>query len=239
MSYEAGDIKVFNPNKEISKEITLEILIRHRDALKQARTGELIGIPIEKQKDNDRKMNQARALSLIIASQREMITVSRPIVYFTSFSKWTKKNKKSLEKILKNPSETETESEKIEAKLDEMDIEKPQDENEGFKTEVNDYNKLLSWLGFLKECETALINADKTKNKDDDFLIVRQDSSDGKEIHELTPNFYEMLDDLELSYEQIYLIMLVNKIVSAGIEEDDERTYKELEEEAIKRVTEA
>jgi len=71
--YEPGDLKVFNPNKEISKEITLEILIRHRDALKQARTGELVGIPISDLKDNDRKMNQVRALNLIIAAQREMI----------------------------------------------------------------------------------------------------------------------------------------------------------------------
>jgi len=48
-----------------------------------------------------------------------------------------------------------------------------------------------------------------------------------------------MLDDLEESYEQIYLLMLTNKIVSAGIEEDEELSYKEKEEEAIKRVVEA
>ena len=55
--FEAGDIRVFNPNKEISKEITLEILIRHRDALKQARTGELVGVPMEQLDDNLRKFN--------------------------------------------------------------------------------------------------------------------------------------------------------------------------------------
>jgi hypothetical protein len=48
-----------------------------------------------------------------------------------------------------------------------------------------------------------------------------------------------MLDDLEQSYEQIYLLMLTNKIVSSGIEEDEELSYKEKEEEAIKRVVEA
>ena len=48
-----------------------------------------------------------------------------------------------------------------------------------------------------------------------------------------------MLDDLESSYEQIYLIMLTNKIVSAGIEEDEELSYKEKEAEMIKRVVEA
>ena len=91
MVYEPGDIKVFNPNKEIAKEITLEILIRHRDSLKQARTGEIPGITMDKIADNDRKMNQARALNLIISAQREMITASRPIIKFTSMQKWKKK----------------------------------------------------------------------------------------------------------------------------------------------------
>ncbi len=33
--------------------------------------------------------------------------------------------------------------------------------------------------------------------------------------------------------------MLVNKIVSSGIEEDEEKSYKEKEQEAIRRVVEA
>jgi hypothetical protein len=41
---------------------------------------------------------------------------------------------------------------------------------------------------------------------------------------------------LESSYEQIYLLMLTNKIVSAGIEEDEEMTYKEKEQEAVRRM---
>jgi len=48
-----------------------------------------------------------------------------------------------------------------------------------------------------------------------------------------------MLDDLESSYEQIYLLMLTNKIVSAGIEESEELSYKEQEDELIRRVVEA
>ena len=48
-----------------------------------------------------------------------------------------------------------------------------------------------------------------------------------------------MLDDLETTYEKIYLLMLTNKIVSAGIEEDEELSYKELEDEAIRRIAEA
>jgi len=68
-------------------------------------------------------------------------------------------------------------------------------------------------------------------------MLIRQ-TPEG-EIYELTPNFYEMLEDLEASYEQIYLLMLTNKIVSAGIEEDEELSYKEKEQEAIRRLVEA
>jgi hypothetical protein len=208
--YEPGDIKVFNPNKEISKEITLEILIRHRDALKQARTGELPGVSMEQIRDNDRKINQARALNLIISAQREMITASRPIVFYTSTQKWKKKHK-SEEDIRNNP----------------------------FAKEDNDYNNLMKWLDFLRSCEQAIIQADKSKSLNDDFMITKVDGSSGEEKNELTDNFYEMIEDLESSYEQIYLLMLTNKIVSAGIEEDEEMEYKEKEAEAIRRIVEA
>lgn len=208
--YEPGEIKVFNPSKEISREITLEILIRHRDALKQARTGELLTFNNEPSKldYNMRKMNQVKALNLIIAAQREMVTISRPIIYFRSIQTWKKKYKEEGEQ-----------------------------KNNPFIKEENDYNNLLSWLEFLKACENAIFEAEKTKKMEDDFLIIKQ-NSDG-EKYELTRNFHEMLDDLESSYEQIHLLMLTNKIVSAGIEEDEEMSYKEKEDEAIRRVVEA
>lgn len=199
------DLKVFNPNKEISIEITLEILIRHRDALKQARTGELRGVSIDKLSDNERKLNQVKALSLIISAQREMITASRPIIYFRSTKKWERQNR-DMEEDKKIP----------------------------FEKDENDYNKMIEWLDFLKKCEEDLLKAEKTRRLDDDFLI-KKSTSEG-EIYELTTNFREMLEDLEHSYEQIYLLMLINKIVSAGIEEDEYQTHQELAEEARRRI---
>lgn len=207
MTTEPGDIKVFNPNKEISKEITLEILIRHRDALKQARTGELVGIKPEEITHTDKKMNQVRALNLIISAQREMITISRPIMFFRSTKKWKKKHKEEERK--KHP----------------------------FNKEENDYNKIRGWLDFLGGCAGAIMEAEKSKTLDDDFLLKKQDHTG--EFFELTNNFYEMVEALESSYEQIYLLMLINKIVSAGIEDDEEQTYKDKEKEAIGRVVEA
>lgn len=203
--FEPGEVKTFNPAKEISKEITLEILIRHRDALKQARNGELVGVTMDKIDDNARKLNQVKALNLIVSAQREMVTISRPIIWFRATQKWKKTQK-----------------------TEEDQKEKPFDKDE------NDYNRLIEWLNFLRDCEKAILNAERTKSRDDDFMVVRQ-KTDG-DVNELTPNFYDMVDDLESSYEQIYLLMLTNKIVSAGIEEDEYLTHEELAEEARKRI---
>ncbi len=209
-----GEIRVFNPNKEISREITLEVLIRHRNSMKQARTGELPDGTVEELDDNNRMFNRVRALNLIIASQREMISISRPIVIFRS--------KKQYEKHLR--------------KLQGKKGEDPKKEKfEDFKC---DYNTLIQeHLELLKACERDIIEAEKSKTLDDDFIKEYEEYS-GKRLR-LTENFYEMLEELEGSYEQIYLMMLTNKIVSSGIEDDEEKTYKEKEEEAIRRVVEA
>lgn len=208
MAFEDGELKIFNPSKEISKEITLEILTRHRDALKQARTGEQKGIPIEQVSDNARRLHQVRALKLIISAQREMITISRPIIFFRA----NKEHEKDMR--------SKKEEEKIK-----------------FEEHENDYNELLRWLEFLKSCEQAIQEADIKRNKELDFLRIRN-THEG-DIYELTANFHEMVDDLESSYEKIYLLMLQNKIVSAGVEEDEELSYKEKEAEAIRRIVEA
>jgi hypothetical protein len=205
---EEGDLRIFNPDKEISKEITLEILIRHRDAMKQARTGQIPNVEMVKLEDNDRKFNQVRALNLIISSQMEMVTISRPIIYFRSLQKW-KKSFKSDEDKEKYP----------------------------FEKYDCDYNKLMNFLELLRACEKDILEAERTKNLKDDF-ILKKELTEGDKF-ELTTNFYDMLNELEYAYEQIYLLMLTNKIVSAGIEEDEELTYKEKEAEAIRRVVEA
>ena len=159
--YEPGDLKVFNPNKEISREIILEVLIRHRDALKQARTGEIVGTPMDKIEDNQRKINQVRGLNLIISAQREMITISRPIIFFKSMQKW-KKDYKTEKK----------------------------EEIPPFEKEDNDYNQLMYWLDFLKDCEDAIIKAERTKRLDDDYLWDKQTNDD--DINELTRNILDM-----------------------------------------------
>ena len=148
-------------------------------------------------------MNQVKALNYIVSAQREMITVSRPIINFRSMQKW-KKSQRNLK-----------EEDKV-----------------TFTEHKNDYNDMLVILETLRACEQDIIEADRTKRLDDDFILEKEDNL-GEKKFELTSNFFEMLDELENTYETIYLLMLVNKIVSAGIEEDDESTYKE----KIKKLT--
>lgn len=216
MAWEAGEVKTYNPQQQIATEIILEVLTRHRDAFKQARTGELVEKSVEQLSDNGRRKNKVRALSLIIAAQREMITISRPIVRHQSLQKWKKKYK-SDEDREKHPFEEEQDKDLINM--------------------VYDYWKIRFWLKFLEYLEESIIEAEKSRTLDDDFMIEKD--IDGAKVIELTANFYNMLQDLEESYESIYSIMLTNKIVSAGVEEDEEATYKELEAEAKRRILEA
>jgi|AntAceMinimDraft_7_1070363.scaffolds.fasta_scaffold01847_2 hypothetical protein len=208
MAYEEGDAKVYNAAKEIAHHVTLEIIIRHQNALKQARTGEIEGTPRDKIKDNDLRVNQVRALSLVIAAQREMVTHSRPVIRHNSFFKWGKKFKEEDE-IKENP----------------------------FAEFECDYNELMECLSFLTFCNDEILKADRTERTSDDFLVKR--SSNEGEVFELTSNFYGMLEDLENFYEKIYGLMITNKIVSAGIEEDAEFTYEEQEAEMKRRIVEA
>ena len=97
---------------------------------------------------------------------------------------------------------------------------------------------MLEVLETLRACEQDIIEADRTKQLDDDFILEKEDQL-GEKKFELTQNFFDMLDELENSYEKIYLLMLTNKIVSAGIEEDDELSYKDKEAEMIRRVEDA
>jgi len=106
-----------------------------------------------------------------------------------------------------------------------------------FEDDVNDYNTLMEYRNLLDACELDILEAEKTPTVDDDFLIKKQ-TTEGERF-ELTKNFYEMLTELEDVWEEINLLMLTNKIISSGIEADEEFTYQEQEQEVIRRITDA
>jgi len=200
-------ISVFNPAKDIAKEVTLQVLINHRDATRQAREGVIVNKE-PPSSDNEKKINKVKGLYKMISSQREMINISRPIIRFSCFKEWKKKNEKEEDKK-KNP----------------------------FEKEKNDYNDLMLIKNILEEAELDMVKAEQTQSTKDDYLLERRTNAGISYV--LTPKYYEMLNGLEDTYEKIYFLMVKYKIVSIGIEEDELKTYKELEEEAIKRVVEA
>jgi hypothetical protein len=101
-----ANVKMFNPAKEIAHETTLEAVIWHRDAFKQLRTGEIKGIGNEKLTDDEITMNKARAMSLIVSAQREMITISRPIIKSREYHRWEKKERAKRKKYGKERRDT-------------------------------------------------------------------------------------------------------------------------------------
>lgn len=203
-------IGIFNPAKDISKEITLNILVRHRDSTAQAREGVVPGVDLELS-DNEKKINKVKGLYKMISAQREMINISRPIVRFQCFKAWKKKYDNADEK------------------------EKPK--ITPFEQEENDYNDLMLIKGILEQAELDMVKAEQTQSQADDYIVEKMNPQ-GR-VFTLTNKYYEMLNGLEDTYEKIYFMMVKYKIASTGIEEDELKTYKELEDEAIRRVQEA
>ena len=217
------NVKMFNPAKEIAHETTLEAVIWHRDAFKQLRTGAIVGVPIEKLTDDELTQNKARALSLIVSAQREMITISRPVIKAREYNRWQKRERAKKQSRIASRQQGKEITDK--------------QKKTPFEEEKNDYNKLLEILDFLVLCEQQIIRADKTKSAADDF-VIKISRADGEKL-ELTENFFDMRDALEDSFEEINELMIRHKIVSGGLEEDEEFTYRENEQEAIRRIVEA
>jgi len=213
MGYEQGDLKTMQSGKEIDLNTTLPAMIDFRDSLRQAKTGMIRDVETEFT-DNQKRLNQVRGLSLLISSQETLITLSRAQIEFRSKVKWEKNNKNKKEK-------------EKEPFIEDCDVDWMK----------YDYSKLLYWSAFLKFCRREILTAEKTKKTSDDFLIIEQ--REGEDVFRLTENFWEMLETLETSFSKIQMLMLVNKVISSGVEEDEELTYKEQELMFIERVRDA
>lgn len=205
----SGEVQVYNPDKQLSEQVTLKNIVTHDVAMKLARTG----VPeLQSEKPispNQRMKLRFKGFNEIISGQQCIIINIKAIVKNNSEVQWRKKNK--------------SDNEKSENKFDDED---------------NDYNELVAILMFLDICEQKIITARKTKMPDDDFIVQRQDHN-GEFVLELTKNFFEMMKELEESYEEIYGIMLRNKIVSSGFTVDEEMEDKEKEAEAMRRIVES
>lgn len=190
--------------QDLKENLTLEVVIRYRDCLRQCNNGQLpewnnridcrILVPSEKYAINidALEVHQVRGLSLLISTLKEMITLTRHSIYFNAKNDY---DKQYLED----------------------DVSKPP-----FEKLNNDYNKLIELLRFLKSCEYEIRKAQKTKRLDDDFIKVCQEQS-GESYCELTDNFYEMLSDLEETFEKISFLLLKNKLLNPLIEQGQKK----------------
>lgn len=213
-----GELKPFNPAKQISEQITLYNLVKLNKAFILARTGNPI-LPSEKPNPilpsekpltfNERMQLRFKGLNEIISIEQTIADDARAVVKSNDTRNWGRKYKAEEEQS-KNP----------------------------FDEEDNDYNELMAIFDFLNECEQKVITARKTKKLDDDFIWEKEDYN-GKIILELTPNFFNMLKDLSDSKEEIETILHYHKIISIGVSFDEELTEKELDEEVLRRIVES
>lgn len=202
-------VNVWNPDKQLSEQVTLKNIVSHDMAMRLARSG-IPDVQSEKPLSfNDRISLRFKGLNEVISAQQCIITNTKAIVRVNDFADWNKKYK--LEK------------EKLEHK---------------FSDEDNDYNELSAILLFLDECEQKIIKARISKTFKDDF-VWEKDDGNGEISFELTPHFFTMMKELENSYEATYCILIKNKIVSSGVSIDEEATDKAKEEEAIRRIVES
>ena len=99
----SGEISQFNPSKDIAREVTLSIIIKHRDATAQAREGIIPGIEVTG--DKQKKYNKIKGLFKMISSQREMINISRPAVLHNCMAKWNRKSEDNRGKFAEEDNE--------------------------------------------------------------------------------------------------------------------------------------
>ena len=199
----------FNPNKQISTEMVLDILLKHKNAMYKAYYGKDIDYK-EEIRDNERIVNQFLSLREMMSSQMLIIyLIARPTIEENCVVRYNKKYKTKEEK-----------------------------EEHPFKNEENDIKKLIECREFSLWGLDVLRKADLTPTLDDDFMVTRVNAEGQKENH-LTKNFDDMRNDLAENYNKIYRLLIEHEIVTKRQQEDEGLTYEEQTEMFIGRFVEA
>jgi len=87
----------------------------------------------------------------------------------------------------------------------------------------DDFDLLQEYSINLKECEQAIITADRTQNLADDFMGVRNRNNSADEINYLTRNFFYMMEDLEELFDRINRVLLRNGLLMQMSKHTDKR----------------
>jgi len=78
----------------------------------------------------------------------------------------------------------------------------------------NDHKKLIELLRALRYFEKLYINASQNKLPADDFMQSIDSHGCYPHVNRLTENFYDMMEELEESFESISMILLKNGLLT-------------------------
>jgi hypothetical protein len=179
-----AELKSFNLQEQLGEQLIADVLIRHRDLMRQAHSGilpewnpdldnevivsgEKYSFPIYA-----KEVHQGKSLLLLVANQLELLTLVRPILKFSY---------------------------------------------------PDDYENILGISKALRYFRSCLLEANRTKRLEDDFIRVIVDHNGTNHRVELTRNFFDMLEELSDSYEIIYYILIKNKIISPLLEQQPKK----------------
>lgn len=207
---ESNSLYLFNPAQKIAEEITLKNLISHKDACQQCKTGVTKNI---KPEDIDALTYNDKQINRVRALNL-IISSQRDLIL-------------NARAIIKFNSEKDYKKNYLDKeKKDQLEFEKW----------TCDYNKVMKIDEYLTFLEREIINADLSVEKNDDFL--KEVYKNNEKRMELTDNFFDMRKELEDSFENIYSILLKNRILTGLVKDEDEKTEEEVEKEAMRRVME-
>lgn len=143
----SGSFVPYNPDKQLSEQITLKNIVAHDVAMTLARTG-VPELPSEKPITfNQRMMFRIQGLNQVISAQQSLVTNNSATVEDNSKIEWDKSNKQDDE--IKNK----------------------------FEDEDNDYNELMYIEDFLDRSEQRIIKAKKTRMPEDDYVVENQNDN--------------------------------------------------------------
>lgn len=103
--------------------------------------------------------------------------------------------------------------------MEKFDSSKSSDEDIDFDKFDCDYNVLMKGRSLLRFYSKSIRDAARTRTLKDDFVITRIDDITGTDIIEPSEHFFDMMEGLEVCFEEIYGILHKNGLISDVIQE--------------------
>lgn len=89
---------------------------------------------------------------------------------------------------------------------------------------TKDHKSLMISLEALRYFEKVFIKSIKTRSREDDFMVVINRNNEMPDRNELTDNFYDMMEDLEILFEDISKVLLRNGLLTPVTQTSERRS---------------